>query len=81
MERLAETYDDLDLYIQDEDIDNKKNKTQKKKNIIKTENNVNKEIKSKKSFTKQKYNYIKSIIREKKNQKKEPQKNNSFTKS
>ena len=81
MERLAETYDDLDLYIQDEDIDNKKNKTQKKKNTVKTENNVNKEIKSKKSFTKQKYNYIKNIIREKKNQKKEPQKNNSFTKS
>ena len=47
MERLAETYDDLDLYIQDEDIDNKKNKTQKKKNTVKTENNVNKEIKNK----------------------------------
>ena len=81
MERLAETYDDLDLYIQDEDIDNKKNKTQKKKNTVKTENNVNIEIKNKKSFKKQKYNYIKNIIREKKNQKKEPQKNNSFTKS
>ena len=81
MERLAETYDDLDLYIQDEDIENKKNKTQKKKNTVKTENNVNKEIKNKKSFKKQKYNYIKNIIREKKNQKKEPQKNNSFTKS
>ena len=81
MERLAETYDDLDLYIQDEDIDNKKNKTQKKKNTVKTENNVNKEIKNKKSFKKQKYNYIKNIIREKKNQKKEAQKNNSFTKS
>ena len=81
IERLAETYDDLDLYIPDEDIDNKKSKTQTRKAMDKNENRVNKNIKGKKSFTKENYKYIKNIIREKKNHKKEVKKNNSFSKS
>ena len=81
IERLAETYDDLDLYIPDEDIDNKKSKTQTRKTMDKNENRVNKNIKGKKSFTKENYKYIKNIIREKKNHKKEVKKNNSFSKS
>ena len=81
IERLAETYDDLDLYIPDEDIDNKKSKTQTRKVMDKNENRVNKNIKGKKSFTKENYKYIKNIIREKKNHKKEVKKNNSFSKS
>ena len=81
IERLAETYDDLDLYIPDEDIDNKKSKTQTRKTMDKNENRVNKNIKGKKSFTKENYKYIKNIIRGKKNHKKEVKKNNSFSKS
>ena len=84
MERLAETYDDLDLYIQEDDFIDKKSKTQKKKNSDKKankDNKINKNITSKKSFTKQNYNLITKIIKEKKNPKKEPKKNNSFTKT
>ena len=81
IERLAETYDDLDLYIPDEDIDNKKSKTQTRKAMDKNENRVNKNIKGKKNFTKENYKYIKNIIRGKKNHKKEVKKNNSFSKS
>ena len=47
----------------------------------KNENRVNKNIKGKKSYTKENYKYIKNIIREKKNHKKEIKKNNSFSKS
>ena len=82
MERLAETYDDLDIYIQDEDIDNKKSKTHKKKILTKKENRVNKNINNKKSFTKQNSNYIRNNSNENKNLKKEQKrKNNSFSKS
>ena len=84
MERLAETYDDLDLYIQEDDFIDKKSKTQKKKNSDKKankDNKINKNITSKKSFTKQNYNLITKIIKEKKKPKKEPKKNNSFTKT
>ena len=81
IERLAETYDDLDIYIADEDIDNKKSKTQTRRTMDKNENRVNKNIKGKKSYTKENYKYIKNIIREKKNHKKEIKKNNSFSKS
>ena len=83
MERLAETYDDLDIYIQDDvsDNNNKKSKTQKKNTSNKKENRVNKKINSKKSFTKQNTNYLKDILNDKKKVKKEPIKKNSFSKS
>ena len=84
MERLAETYDDLDIYIQDDvsdNINNNKSKTQKKNTSNKKENRVNKNINSKKSFTKQNTNYLKDIINDKKKVKKEPIKHNSFSKS
>ena len=83
MQRLAETYDDLDIYIQDDvsDNNNKKSKTQKKNTSNKKENRVNKKINSKKSFTKQNTNYLKDILNDKKKVKKEPIKNNSFSKS
>ena len=82
MERLAETYDDLDIYIQDDVIDNnKKSKTQKKKTSTNKENRVNKNINNKKSLTKQNTNYLKNYINDKKKIKKEPTKNKSFTKS
>ena len=85
MERLAETYDDLDIYIQDDAIENnKKSKTQKKNISTNKENRVNKNNNNnnkKKSFTKQNTNYLKDIINEKKKIKKSPIRNNSFTKS
>ena len=81
IERLAETYDDLDLYIPDEEIENKKYKTQTRKATDRNENRVNKNIKEKKSFTKENYKYIKNIIRDKKKLKKDTKKNNSFSKS
>ena len=83
MERLAETYDDLDIYIQDDvsNNNNKKSKTQKKNTSNKKENRVNKKINSKKSFTKQNTNYLKDILNDKKKVKKEPIKNNNFSKS
>jgi len=85
MERLAETYDDLDIYIQDDAIENnKKSKTQKKNISTNKENRVNKNINNnnkKKSFTKQNTNYLKDIINDKKKIKKSPIRNNSFTKS
>ena len=84
MERLAETYDDLDIYIQDDAIENnKKSKTQKKNISTNNENRVNKNINNnkKKSFTKQNTNYLKDIINDKKKIKKSPIRNNSFTKS
>ena len=82
MERLAETYDDLDIYIQDEDIDNKKSKTHKKKILNKKENRVNKNINTKKTLTKQNSNYLKNSSKDKKKQSNEQKrKNNSFSKS
>ena len=85
MERLAETYDDLDIYIQDDAIENnKKSKTQKKNISTNKENRVNKNNNNnnkKKSFTKQNTNYLKDIINDKKKIKKSPIRNNSFTKS
>ena len=81
MERLAETYDDLDLHVPEEDYDNKKSKTQKKKVNDRNENRINKNIDTKKVLTKQKYNFINNIIQDKKRPKKEIRKNNSFTKS
>ena len=82
MERLAETYDDLDIYIQGEDIDNKKSKTHKKKILNKKENRVNKNINTKKTLTKQNSNYLKNSSKDKKKQSNEQKrKNNSFSKS
>ena len=84
MERLAETYDDLDIYIQDDAIENnKKSKTQKKNISTNKESRVNKNNNNnkKKSFTKQNTNYLKDIINDKKKIKKSPIRNNSFTKS
>ena len=84
MERLAETYDDLDIYIQDVVIENnKKSKTQKKNTSSNKANRVNKNMNnnSKKILTKQNTNYLKDIINDKKKIKKSPIRNNSFTKS
>ena len=84
MERLAETYDDLDLCVREDDFDNKKSKTQKKKVDTKNQKRINKNIEQKKSFVKQNkqnINYLKNIINDKKKTKKEQRKNKSFSKS
>ena len=85
MERLAETYDDLDLYIPEEDINNIKSKTQKEKKINKNENrvikNMNYKMRNNKNIVKQNTNYLRKFIKENKNIKKQPRQNKSFTKS
>ena len=84
MERLAETYDDLDLYIPEEDINNIKSKTQKEKKINKNENrvikNMNYKMRNNKNIVKQNTNYLRKFIKENKNIKKQPRQNKSFTK-
>ena len=85
MERLAETYDDLDLYIPEEDINNIKSKAQIEKKINKNENrvikNMNYKMRNNKNIVKQNTNYLRKFIKENKNIKKQPRQNKSFTKS